>query len=171
MRLGRGQRENERKGAPPAPIMFSIGFTDEPLEYPYDDDHIPAAPGLLMLGKTSEGFLANLGKWDKKAYESQWTRELNSLVEGSSKVSLVASFAEPQDAAYIEVWPCYRDEEWVWVQNRLLSYSSLPPEFNVLEVSRYLRDRRMVDEDGNRISEWRVALRDIETFLHRSGVM
>jgi hypothetical protein len=36
--------------------MFSIGFTDEPLEHPYDDTSIPAAPGTLVLGKSTEEF-------------------------------------------------------------------------------------------------------------------
>ena len=55
--------------------MFSIGFTDEPLEYPYDDTSIPAAPGRLVLGESTEEFLANLSLWSKLDYESHWTRE------------------------------------------------------------------------------------------------
>ena len=61
--------------------MFSIGFTDEPLEYPYDDIRVPAAPGLLIIGKTMEGLLANLAKWNKETYESQWKSELRFAFE------------------------------------------------------------------------------------------
>ena len=50
--------------------MFSIKFADEPLEYPFDDTTIPAAPGALVLGKTTEEFLANLSLWSKSDYES-----------------------------------------------------------------------------------------------------
>jgi hypothetical protein len=50
--------------------MFSIGFTDEPLEYPYDDTNIPAAPGRLVLGKSIEEFLANLSLWSRSVSES-----------------------------------------------------------------------------------------------------
>jgi hypothetical protein len=45
--------------------LFSIGFTDERLEYPNDDMSIPVAPGRLALGKSTEGFLANLSPWGK----------------------------------------------------------------------------------------------------------
>ena len=69
--------------------MFSIGFTDEPLEYPYDDTSIPAAPGTLRLGKSTEEFLANLSLLSKLDYESHWARELKGLVEGNLKAALV----------------------------------------------------------------------------------
>ena len=67
--------------------MFSIGFSDEPLEYPYDDTTIPAAPGRLVFGKSTEEFLANLSLWSKSDYESDWTRELRGLLEGNLKAA------------------------------------------------------------------------------------
>jgi CdiI N-terminal domain len=151
--------------------MFSIGFSEEPLEYPYDDTSVPAAPGILWLGKTFEGFLANLSIWDKSAYESHWRRELMALFKGSPKVALIVTFGDREFASYIEIWRLYRDGEWVHFQNQLLFYSSLPPEFQVSAISQYIDDRKEVNDEGNRISEWNVALRDIELFLHRSEVI
>jgi len=66
--------------------------TDEPTEYPYDDTNIPAAPGKLVLGKSTEEFLANLSVWAKSDYESHWARELKMLLEGNPKVALVVSY-------------------------------------------------------------------------------
>jgi CdiI N-terminal domain len=151
--------------------VFSIGFTDEPLEYPYDDTRIPAAPGLLVLGKTMEGILANLSVWDKTAYEFHWRRELKSLFEGSTKVALIASFDDPKASHNMEIWPFYRDGDWIRIQNHLLFYDSLPPEFAVSDLNHFLKDRVVVNDDGNPLSEWSVSLRDIELFLHRSGVI
>jgi hypothetical protein len=151
--------------------MFSIAFTDEPLEYPYDDKSIPAAPGLLILVNVLEGFSANLAIWDKKVYEAHWRRELKSLLDGSSKVALVVCHDDPAASSNLEIWPVYRDGEWARFQNHLPFYESFPPEFTVAEVSEFLKDREVVDEDGNRISEWSVALRDIEMFLYRPEVI
>ena len=74
--------------------MFSIGFTDGPLEYPYDDTGVPAAPGRLVLEKSTEEFLANLHLWAKSDYESHWTRELKTLLDGNTKAALVVSYNE-----------------------------------------------------------------------------
>jgi contact-dependent growth inhibition (CDI) system CdiI-like immunity protein len=144
--------------------MFSIGFTDEPLEYPYDDTNIPAAPGRLVLGKSTEEFLANLAVWAKSEYESHWTRELKSLLEGNPKVALIVSYYGSR-ASNMEIWRAYRDGELVHFQNQILWYGSLPHAFEVLKLSQYIQDREVVTAEGNRISEWDVAIRDIELFL------
>jgi CdiI N-terminal domain len=151
--------------------MFSIGFTDEPLEYPYDDTNIPAAPGRLVLGKSTEEFLANLSQWSKSDYESHWTRELKSLLEGNPKVALVVSYDDPKTASNMEIWRVYRDGEWAHFQNQLPWYSALPHPFEVSKLSQYIQDREVVTAEGNRISEWDVAIRDIESFLRSSNAL
>jgi hypothetical protein len=151
--------------------MFLIGFTDEPLEYPYDDTSIPAAPGSLVLGKSTEGFLANLSLWSKSDYESHWTRELRRLFGGNLKAALVVSYDDPNAASNMEVWRTYRDGEWVHFQNQLLACSRLPRKFEILEISQYIEDRMTTNAEGDRISEWDVPIRDIEMFLRRSNAL
>ncbi len=148
--------------------MFSISFSEEPLEYPYDDPSVPAAAGSLVLGKCTEDFLANLGVWDKPDYKSHWTRQLRAVLAGDSRVALIVSYNDPKASTNLEIWRLYRDEDWVRFQNQLLPYSSLPPDFNVSDIDRYIKARVVTDEDGNRISEWNVHIRDIEVFLQRS---
>lgn len=149
--------------------MFSIGFTDEPLEYPYDDTSIPAAPGRLVLGESAEEFLANLSAWAKSDYESHWRRELKTLLEGNPKVALVASYYG-NPASNMEIWRVYRDGELVHFQNQILWYSTLPSGFEVLKLSQYIQDRAVATQEGDRISEWDVPIRDIELFLRRFNV-
>jgi hypothetical protein len=150
--------------------MFSIGFTDEPLEYPYDDTNIPAAPGRLVLGKSTEEFLANLSLWGKSDYESHWTHELKRLLdEGKPKVALVVSYDDPKAASNMEIWRAYSDGELVHFQNQLLPYSTLPRGFEVPKLNQYIQDRAVVTGEGNRISEWDVPVQDIELFLRRSN--
>ena len=150
--------------------MFSLAFTDEPLEYPYDDTNIPAAPGGLVLGKSTEEFLASLSVWAKSDYESHWTRELKTLLEGNPKVALVVSYYGNL-ASNMEIWNVYRDGELVHFQNQILWCSTLPPAFEVSKLSQYISDRAVVNAEGNRISEWDVPIQDIELFLRRSNAL
>lgn len=151
--------------------MFSIGFTEEPLQYPYDDANIPAAAGRLLLVKSIEEFLANLSIWGKSDYESHWTRELKALVEGTPKVALVVSYDDPKAASNMEIWRVYRDGELAHFQNQLLPYSNLPQQFEVSKMSQYIHDRVVRNEEGKQISEWDVPIRDIESFVRRSNVL
>jgi hypothetical protein len=148
--------------------MFSIGFTNESVEFPYDDPSIPAAPGRLLLGNSTEEFLANLSLWSKSDYESHWTRELKVLVEGKSKVALVVSYDDPKASSNMEIWRVYRDGEWAHFQNQLPWYGDLPHDFDVSKMSQYVQDRVVTTAEGNLISEWDVAIRDIESFLRSS---
>lgn len=151
--------------------MFSINFSDQPLEYPFDDTSIPAAPGMLAFGETIEEFLANLSLWDKSDYESHWTRELRALYVGRPKVALVVSYDDPKAASNMEIWRVYRDGEWAHFQNQLLPYSNLPHGFEVSKISNYIQDRLVTTTEGERISEWDVAIRDIELFLQHSNAL
>jgi hypothetical protein len=148
--------------------MFSIGFTDEPTEYPYDDTNIPAAPGRLVLGESTEEFLANLSVWVKSDYESHWARELKMLLEGTPKVALVVSYYGNR-ASNMEIWHAYRDGELVHFQNQILWYSALPSGFEVSKLSQHIPDRAVADAEGNRFSEWDLHIRDIEFFLARGA--
>jgi hypothetical protein len=122
-----------------------------------------------MLGKWEEEFLANLSLWSKSDYEAHWERELKALVEGNSKVALIVSYDDPKAASNMEIWRVYRDRERAYFQNQLLGYDSIPCDFDVSELDRYIQDRATITADGDRISEWNVALRDIELFLRRFG--
>jgi hypothetical protein len=150
--------------------MFFIGFTDDPLEYPFDDPNIPAAPGKLVLGKCTEEFLANLSLWSRSDYESHWTSELKALVGVNPKVALVVSYNNPKASSNLEIWRVYRDGEWARFQNQRPRYSDLPHGFEISKMSQYIQDRVVITAEGNKISEWDVPIRDIELFL-RSNVV
>jgi hypothetical protein len=146
--------------------MFALGFLDVPLEYPFDDPSIPAAPGSLVLGESEEEFLANLSIWGKSDYQRHWKRELEAIVEGRSKAVLIVSYDDPKVASNLEIWRVYRDGEWAHFQNQLLPYKNLPDDFRVSEIVRYIDERAVRTADGDSISEWDVAIRDIESFLY-----
>lgn len=145
--------------------MFFIKFNKEPIEYPYDDSSVQAASGRLQLGDSVEDFLANLSLWSKADYELHWSRELQALVEGASKIALVVSYDDPKASSNLEIWRVYRDGELAYFQNQLPWYSDLPHDLEISKMSEYIQDRLVINADGERYSEWDVPIRDVEAFL------
>jgi hypothetical protein len=145
--------------------MFAIGFSDEQVEYPYDDATIPAARGFLMLGEHRENFLANLSKWSKVDYEQHWCRELHLLLDGQHKVALIVSFDDPKAAHNMEIWKVYRDSAVVRFQNQLRWYESLPSDFDPWRMSEYIDDHTEFNPEGDRLSEWTVSAADVRSFV------
>jgi hypothetical protein len=56
-------------------------------------------------------------------------------------------------------------EIWHTSRIKILWYSANPHAFEVPKLSQYIQDRAIVTAEGKRISEWDVAIRDIELFL------
>jgi hypothetical protein len=148
--------------------VFRIGFTNDPIEFPYDDESVPAAVGELILEESREVFVANVSLWTKLDYQRHWTQALTALLKGSPKVSLVVCYSDPRFSSNQELWNLHRDGEWVHFQNKLMWNDNLPADFDPLEMNAYINDRISVDEDGNKISEWHVPIREIENFLKTS---
>jgi hypothetical protein len=146
--------------------MFSISFKDEPEDHPYDDESIAAQSGLIVLGNVLQGFLANLGKWERVTYEQQWLRELRSLVEGRERVALIVDFYD--ENTNCEIWTFFREDELVYVQNRLFFAALLPLQFPILQISDFLDEREALSAEGHTISEWTISIRDIDLFLRRA---
>jgi len=146
-------------------MPFSISFCDTPQVYEYDDPMTAGAEGLLALGEWQESFLSSLYEWTKQDYERQWQAAINSLTKGAAKAALITEYVGTQSSSKLEWWPLYRIGETVYVQNHLLFYDQLSEPFSLGDISRFITDRRTVNEDGNPISEWNVPLAALRQFL------
>jgi hypothetical protein len=145
-------------------MPFSITFLDEPLVYPYDDIKTPAAPGLLTMGNSNEGFCSSLYQWSKRDYETQWRLAINVVLKKSSKAALIVEYTGTEASSHLEWWPMYKVGDTVYLQNHLLFYNQLPEPFSIERPFVYLRDRETTNQDGRPISEWIVRLSEIEQF-------
>ncbi len=143
---------------------FSIGFVNKSDERPFDDLAVKAARGVLLLGDTTEGFLANLGEWDRATYQAHWRRSLRLLLDGFSKTALITTYSSPSIASHLEWWALYRTGDLVHIQNQLVLYDNLDRAFSVESANSFLKDRETEDEDGAEISEWAIPFRDVESF-------
>jgi CdiI N-terminal domain len=140
-----------------------IRFRDGPNTY--TDEDSTWAIGRIVAGDLDEEVHADLHDWDKATYESQWLQALKGLQRGDPKAVLITRYVSEEESDNLEWWALYRDGDTVHVQNHLPRYESFDRKFSVTEPSSFLHDRRVIDQNGNTISEWDVSLREVEFFV------
>lgn len=150
-------------------MAFSISFMNLPLEHPYEDESIKAARGLIVLGDSSEEFLANLREWTEAEYREQWINSIRSLLDGELKAVLITTFSSPTVASHLEWWALYRVGEDVFAQNQLLFFGHVKGEFDSNKAVQFLKDRETRNEEGLPISEWTVSMDDLRLYAEKSG--
>nr|WP_281255210.1 hypothetical protein [Luteimicrobium subarcticum] len=97
-----------------------------------------------------------------------WSSALRHLLSGDDTTScLVSSITEPSTSNFVFTWPLYRLANEVAVQNSIVFLDELMSPFDVDHPWRSVRPREVVDEDGNRISEWRVSVAAVQQFVDR----
>jgi hypothetical protein len=145
-------------------MSFSIAFEQKSSFYPYEDPATAAASGVLTLGDASEYFTASLYQWSKEDYERQWHDAVKVLLDGKDKAALITEYLGPEISSHLVWWPMYLVGNRVFLQNHLLFYDQLPKPFSVKAAFSFLRNRRATNAEGEAISEWSVALTEVEVF-------
>jgi hypothetical protein len=142
---------------------FSITFTG------FDEDDPLVAIGELKLSEHSEYFESVLEFWGLEDYERSWSAGLKRLLDGAAVSCLATSMIDPPTANFVEVWPLYRNGDDVYVQDHLIFMDQLSHEFDPAAPWESVRPHSVVDEDGQKIQEWRVSLDDIREFYASAG--
>lgn len=141
-------------------MHFDIRFTGETAP---EDTSI--AIGEVRLGPTeTETFEAVTGFWTPADYQRQWAMALRRTAEGAAISCLLTSVTDPTSANYLESWPVYRIGPEVYLQNHFLFLAELR-DFDINAPWACLGERRIIDEDQQRISEWRFDVDDITDWL------
>lgn len=138
---------------------FSIGFTG------FDADDPLVALGELRLGEVREYFQSVLGFWELGDYTKSWATGLRRILAGASISCLATSVTDPATANFVETWPLYREGSDVYIHNKFLFLDQLTHEFDPKAPWESIGPRSVVNEDGQRISEWQVRVDDIRYFL------
>jgi CdiI N-terminal domain len=81
----------------------------------------------------------------------------------------MTEYVGPEDTSHHVWWPLYRLGDSVAVQNHLAWHDQFTEPFLIECQFDFVRDRRIVSEDGTQISEWRVSLESIREFAVASG--
>lgn len=150
-------------------MPFSISFLDEPLIYEEDDPTYVAAAGKLIIGDWEEIFVSSLYLWSKEDYMAQWLHAIRSMLNGSEKAALIVEYLGP-DAGRLWWWPMYKVESSVYLREQILFFDQLKEPFSLDKAFSYIGDRRIISEDGQKISEWNVSLSEVEKFAHMHSI-
>ena len=139
-------------------------------------DFDPGAPGEVLFGERARYAIIRLDDftdrlavplvyWTAADYRRQWREAVRRTVEGHPRSALITSMREPTSANFIQWWPLYRVDQTVFVQHQILFMDTIPGPFRPDDWYEHVHDRRTCNEDGERLSEWRVSVGDLQAFL------
>ena len=128
------------------------------------------AVGRIAVGDFMETFRMDLSFWSVDDYRRSWSRALLKLEEGeTSTACLISSITDPANSNFAFCWPLYRSGEEVFMQNSLIFLGELEATFDMENPWSFVERRRVIDDDGNRISEWSTKMSHVRQF-RESGI-
>lgn len=145
--------------------MFAIEV--EPQGAPAGD-HRGSSEGLgrIVIGDFAETFKVPLGYWSDSDYRQNWRRAFEILKERpDSRSCLMASMTDPENSNFLICWPMYREGDAVHIQNAIIFMDEAGQSFDDGAPWTSIGPRHVIDEDGNRVSEWTTSMKDIEEFF------
>ncbi|WP_081265239.1 hypothetical protein [Pseudomonas fluorescens] len=144
-------------------MSFEILLEKEPSEH----FGVQALRGLIRLGDEEESFFAPISFWGRQEYLSSWYSSLCRGLERRQHSVLVTSMLDPELANFLMVWVLYFVGESVQIQNSVVFLDDVVPGFNGSDVNTYVGEREVVNEDGDKISEWVVPLSEVLSFKEK----
>lgn len=141
---------------------FSIKLLAEPV--PDLDPGVRASLGVIRIGDFEERFVASLMYWTPQDYRRHWQQAIRRIVNGSERSCLITSIVDPACSKFLFWWPIYREAQTVFLQNQLLFFDQLSSAFDSSVPFVHVAERRTVNADGERISEWSVPIEELSRF-------
>jgi hypothetical protein len=145
-------------------MKFSICFLEKDLQGTQSE----YALGEIVIDDFHEIFRSSLSHWNTNKYLLQWREGLQRICNGHHKSCLIASMFNPTSANFIFLWTLYLDGDIVHVQNHLLFLDGLESPFLESEPYASVRDREIINDEGEKISEWDVNINTIKEYLASS---
>lgn len=149
-------------------MPFSIRFVP-PGEADWESEPDDIRYGLIQLGGFSEQFQVNLEFWCQGDYERHWREALMRITSESEVSCLITSLGDPQCSTLVFWWPLYRTGDTIHVQNAIRFVEHLDVPFDPGNPFGSVPERQEISEDGERISEWRISVQDVQDFLRESS--
>jgi hypothetical protein len=122
--------------------------------------------GRIRLGDFQDEFQVPLYDWAPGDYVAQWLEAADRLLAGAPAVVFLTHMAHPA-AEYHMGWPAWTEGDRVLVQERLFLAEQLGGPFDLERPETHLGPRREISDEGLRISQWSVTLRDVAAFADR----
>lgn len=145
-------------------MAFSINFLPDPVSNLKPNEE--ASYGLITIGSFQERFIAPLHYWKTKDYENHWKIAINRIIKNEQQSCLITSMYDPQNANFIIWWPMYRLDENIHIQNNILFFNQLGKPFEINAPFSFVPNHEILTEDGEKISEWIISIKDLESFIN-----
>jgi CdiI N-terminal domain len=123
--------------------------------------------GHIVIGDETEDFVSLIGFWSPADYRAHWRQAIDRLVNQKSDSCLITSIHDPREVTVISWWLLYPVDGDVALQQALLLLAESKDPFSTADPFASIPRRRIINEDGKRISEWRLPMSDFAEFLRR----
>lgn len=121
--------------------------------------------GEIVIDDFRERFVSLQSFWSASRYEAHWREAVERIVRDGERSCLITSIADPARSEMLFWWPMYREHDRVYVQNGMLFFGQLQGSFDPENPFPSVPDRTMINEDGERVSEWSLPVSDLQAFL------
>lgn len=148
-------------------MAFAIRFLPESCQVIEHDSM--EATGEIVLGEFRELFIASLSFWTKAEYETHWREALNRMIKNVSPSSLITTMYDPAVANFIFWWPMYRQGDEIVVHNQMLLLMEFEERLDPNNPYSFIPEYESVNEDGQKVSEWKISVEEISKFLEQTG--
>jgi hypothetical protein len=122
--------------------------------------------GQITLGDFTEEFQAPLFDWAPGDYAAHWLESAQRLLRGAPVAVFMTHMVHPT-AEYHLGWPAWRQGDRVYVQERLFLREQLDGAFDPEFPEVHAGAHQETSDEGVKISQWVVSLRDVEDFIER----
>ncbi len=146
-------------------MIFNIGFENE--VHIDRETETTSRKGVITIGSFREGFLSLQSFWSAAKYEDHWRSAIRRILSSEVTSCLITSIADPSQTELLFWWPMYREGNHVYLQNGILLFAQLLSRFDPHDPFASVPPRTMIDDDGRRVLEWKLRVRDLEEFLGR----
>lgn len=121
--------------------------------------------GQIRFADLQETFDLLLIDWTPEQYYSHWREQVEKLLDGEEKVSLMTWAATPDKDVVRRAFVLYRVEADVFCQEKIF-LSEFQDEFEVLEDGsvRSLTPLQFENEEGAQISTWKVGIEALREY-------
>jgi hypothetical protein len=126
------------------------------------------ARGRIVLGDFEEPFDASLDYWSPADYRRSWRGAILRIVSGTTPSALVTSMADPTAANFLRWWPMYLVDREVRIRESLLFLDHLAAPLDPTNLFTSVPAYCSHGDEGDPISEWRLPVESLASFMSDS---
>jgi hypothetical protein len=129
--------------------------------------------GRITIDDFTETFRMPYDSWTIDEYQQQWKEGLERIKTHNSSCLIATLSGLKKNYPFILLWVLYKEKNVIYIQNKLLfdeifeEISQGLPPFSAETCYLYFGSREIINEDGDKLSEWKTDMNAINDFLEK----